>query len=198
MPMARLLGNYLKAADLGGPGGTHIVRIETPGEHRQTELRSDLALELSVAPVDPPAWKTGGSDPKDWTLNRTSEGTLRNSLGENTDDWVNKHTRVNAVKQNVMGNLKDVLYSEALAPEDQPKQATTLSSTPPAQVETPTVTVETRRYLRYNEQLIGNVIDESTWNTMPKFVNQELARLNLIVYKDGYPTLSPNAAQVLT
>jgi len=68
----------------------------------------------------------------------------------------------------------------------------------PAEGESPTVTEETQRYLKYNETLINQVIDDSTWNSMPKSVKQELASLNLIVYKDGYPTLSPNAKQVLT
>ncbi len=194
MPKARRLGNYLKATDFDN---TIIVRIETPGTLRDTDLREDKALELSVTPHIPPQWKTGGRDPKDWTLNRTSESTLLEALGENTNNWTGKLTRVNSVKQNVMGNMKDVLYSEALTPEEQPKtqeKITTGSTTPGAT----NITEETTRWLRYHELLIGEVIDEGSWNNMPKPIKQELAGLNLIVYVDGYPTLSPDTAQVLT
>lgn len=205
MPKARRLGNYLKAADLAGPGGTHIVRIETPGEHRETELRQDLALELSVTPQDPPIWKTGGSDPKDWTLNRTSEGTIRDFLGEDTEGWVNQLTRVDAVRMNVMGNMKDVLFSAALTPGEQSmdrvsppvKPKTTPTAKAPAASETPIYTEAETIWLRYNELSIGKILDPSDWMAMPKGVKASLQEKGILYDKDGYPHLDDNARKAL-
>lgn len=197
MPKARQMGNYLKAADLGGPGGTHIVRIETPGEHRETELRQDLALELSVTPHNPPMWKTGGSDPKDWTLNRTSEGTIRNFLGEDTEDWVNHLTRVDAVRMNVMGNMKDVLFSAALTPQEQSKEEAKPIITPTAIGETTAFTEAEKIWLKYNELSIGKILDPQDWQTMPAGVKAGLREKGIIYDKDGYPHLDDNARKAL-
>lgn len=210
MPKARRVGNYLKAADIGGRGGTAIVKIEAAGEHNITDYRPDGALEIPVTPATPTEWTTGGRDSKTWSLNRTSEETLLDYIDEDSENWVGKLARVNAVRQNVRGTMRDILYSEALAPREQPTgrapPPTTPKTKPTATPETkktdskvkpPIVSDETSRYLKYNEQLIGQVINPGDWNSMPENIRKELASLNWIVYEAGYPTLSPNAKQVL-
>ena len=154
-----------------------------------------------MTPVTPPTWTTGGNDPKTWSANRTSENTLLDYLGEDSENWVNKHTRINAIQQNVMGKMRDVLYAESLEPEEQPKKkapaSTKPTATPPAEGDTSTISEEIQRYVRYHEKMIGKPIDSADWNNMSKPIRTQLTALNWIIYQDGYPTLSNDAKQAL-
>ncbi|NHV97970.1 MAG: hypothetical protein HA494_09365 [Thaumarchaeota archaeon] len=59
------------------------------------------------------------------TLNRTSRKELAKAYGEDTKNWVGREARVTKVKQNVRGELKDVIYfhptQTLLKPPAQPE-----------------------------------------------------------------------------
>lgn len=208
MPKARRRGNYLKAADIGGRSGTAIVRFIEAGERNVTDYRKDGALEIPVTPVTPPVWATGGDDPKTWSLNRTSEDTVRNHLGEDTEGWINQVTCINVLPQNVRGQMRDVLYSEAPTPEEQPKEAppTATSKQAPAPAPTqapptaedklPPFSEVTTMWLKYNSQLIGAEVPALDYNSMPDTARKELWNSTLLYQKDNLFYLSPEAAQV--
>jgi hypothetical protein len=61
------------------------------------------------------------------TINRTSRKELAKAYGDDTKSWIKRQARVTKVKQNVRGELKDVIYfhptQTVLEPAAQPEQA---------------------------------------------------------------------------
>lgn len=211
MPKARKLGKYLKAADLGGSKGTYLVQLMDAGERAEpSDYRPDGALEIPVTPHTPPEWATEGNEPKTWSLNRTSEDTLRDQIGEDSEDWVDKLVRINVSRQKVMGTMRDILYADEehepqerakergppkAAPTTAPKKVPEPRETPTA--ETPIFSEVTTLWLRYNETLIGGEVEAPDYNNMSKTAKDELWNAELLYAKDDLFYLKPEAKQLL-
>lgn len=191
----------MKAADIGGSRGSAIVRFEEAGETNVTDYRADGALEIPVTPHTPSEWATGGNDPKTWSLNRTSENTALDHLGETTEEWIGQLIRINVTPQNVRGQMRDVLYSEAIKPEEQPKARAPPTAKPaaaaPATAATPIYTEAEILWLKYNELLINTTIDPEDWQRIPKDVRTGLQTKGVLIDKAGYPFLLETAREAL-
>lgn len=60
---------------------------------------------------------------KIWTMNKTTRKNLAAAYGDDSANWVNKQVRIEVIRQNVGGTMKDVLYGYPV--EGEPAQATT-------------------------------------------------------------------------
>lgn len=213
----RTMGNYLTAADIENG---HIVRITGAGKYEKTRFR-DNRLTLPATPHEPKSWVTGGNAEKLWGTNKTSEVNLFQAYKvDKTEVLANTFAIIEKGRQLIEGTWRNVLYGKACnekgelktpsleaepaegetppptTPKTAPATAPTTEKTEP-EAHPPIVSDETARYLKYNEAMIGRTIDPASWNGMPDNIKKELAALNWIVYEAGYPTLSPNAKQVL-
>jgi hypothetical protein len=47
---------------------------------------------------------------KSWTMNKTTQRRLAAEYGDQTEKWVGKYVQVEIAKQNVRGEMRDVLY----------------------------------------------------------------------------------------
>ena len=57
---------------------------------------------------------------RDWIPNKTSIGTMFRMWEDNTDEWIGKVAKFELVKQNVRGEMKDVIFVEELAKTVKP------------------------------------------------------------------------------
>lgn len=58
---------------------------------------------------------------KIYTPNKTTLKRLAKAFGDDADMWIGKKVKLEIVKQNVRGEMRDVIYGEAVA-ESVPKQ----------------------------------------------------------------------------
>jgi len=49
-----------------------------------------------------------------WTMNKTTRLNFIRGFGNNTKDWINKKGKFTIVKQNVFGNIKNIIYGSPL------------------------------------------------------------------------------------
>ena len=47
---------------------------------------------------------------KTWTMNKTTRKNLAKAYGDDSAGWVKRHVRIEILKQNVRGEVKDVIY----------------------------------------------------------------------------------------
>ena len=52
-----------------------------------------------------------------WTMNATSQRLIAKELGTDTAKWMGRRVEVYKVKQNVLGELKDVIYVKQIVPQ---------------------------------------------------------------------------------
>ena len=60
---------------------------------------------------------------KTWTPNRTSLKALSKVYGDDVDLWVGKHVKIQLAKQNVRGEMKQVIYAEPAEALKEPQQS---------------------------------------------------------------------------
>lgn len=63
-------------------------------------------LEISV--------KLPNGNTKIWTPNKTTLKKLAKVFGDDTDNWIGKPVKLIVIKQNVRGEMRDVIYGEAI------------------------------------------------------------------------------------
>ena len=103
MPDASSL-NKIAKANVDVKNGD-LVLISNAGEFiefKQQDGKMRTRLKIGITCVD-------GAE-KELTLNVTSNNALIEGYGKNSEDWVGKNALVSIVKQNVGGELKDVIY----------------------------------------------------------------------------------------
>ena len=82
--------------------------MEITGKGRRISAE-ESAFERTY--VEIPVRLPNGQD-KTWTPNKTSIRALAKVFGDDLDSWVGKKVKVNISRQNVRGEMKDVLYGE--------------------------------------------------------------------------------------
>ena len=106
------LDEYLHA-DATGDGDI----IEITGKARSiSEEESVFGRSYIEVPV-----KLSDGKSKVWTPNKTSLKALAKVFGDDADLWVGKKVKLAVARQNVRGEMKDVLYGEPFQ-ETIPKQ----------------------------------------------------------------------------
>ena len=83
-----------------------LIKILNEGEYR---LLPDKSREVLTFKVEIPNKET-----KSLSLNATSQTRLLTAWGDNSSEWIGKRCSVEVVKQNVKGQMKNVIY---LCPE---------------------------------------------------------------------------------
>ena len=58
-----------------------------------------------------------GGEVKSLSLNLTNRNMLIQHFGKETKDWINQSAKIQLIKQNVAGVLKDVIYLEPIITE---------------------------------------------------------------------------------
>lgn len=144
---------------------------------------------------------------KTWTMNKTTRNRLAQAWGDNSESWIQKGVRIQILQQNVRGEVKQVVYGypsetppqQASMPQKLPAQMPGQAAPPASQQAglPPNVSDLTRMWLKYNEKIIGGVVDAEDYNAMEKTVRDELASIGWLFMKDDAPHLSEDARQAL-
>jgi len=79
--------------------------IAKASSYKSMPQQDGKEVEKLVVPV-----KLSNGKVRDWIPNKTSQRKLVNLYGDNTDDWIGKKAEFEIVKQNVRGDMKDVLF----------------------------------------------------------------------------------------
>ena len=104
MPNVSKLSPYLSASDVkDGDVLTFTDCGELVEKDFQGESKTVLEIGVEVNGIK-----------KLYTPNGTSYKKIAEKLGPDTEDWVNKQAKLSVVKMNVAGNMKSVLYAEAV------------------------------------------------------------------------------------
>jgi len=56
---------------------------------------------------------------KIWSPNKTTLKKMARTFGDDTDAWIEKKVKIQIVRQNVRGEMRDVLYAEPVTEPDQ-------------------------------------------------------------------------------
>jgi hypothetical protein len=113
MPRVSDLDEYLHA---------EVVRdgdvITITGKARYVNVEESLFgkpyLEIPI--------ETPGGETKTWTPNKTTLKNLAKQYGDETDLWIGKKIKLTIARQNVRGEMRDVLYGEPFTEQPEQKQ----------------------------------------------------------------------------
>ena len=100
--------NFLKASDVQEGDEITFLNEGEWVENRKFTNSDGTAKQQCIFQVD------YQGETKDLAINSTSRNTLILHFGKETKDWVNKKAKIQLVKQNVAGSLKDVLYLDPI------------------------------------------------------------------------------------
>ena len=104
--------NFLKASDV--QEGDEIT-FQNEGEwveNRKFTNPDGSAKQQFIIEVE------YGGETKSLSLNSTNRNMLILHFGKETKDWVGKKAKIQLVKQNVAGSLKDVIYLDPIITVD--------------------------------------------------------------------------------
>ena len=79
--------------------------IAKAGSYKSMPQQDGKEVNKLVVPV-----KLSNSKVRDWIPNKTSIRKLVELYGDNTDDWLGKKAEFMITKQNVRGDMKDVVF----------------------------------------------------------------------------------------
>ena len=79
--------------------------IVKPGQYKGMKQNDDTEVKKLVLPI-----KLSNEKIRDWIPNKTSIKRLIELYDDNTDAWVGKKATFEIVKQNVRGEMKDVVF----------------------------------------------------------------------------------------
>ncbi len=114
MPKMSDYDEYLSAALVAM---NDVVVLRNEGEFREPEETGldRTVFQISVTIPD------GRS--KIWTMNKTTRKNLAAAYGDDSANWVNKQVRIEVIRQNVGGTMKNVLYGYPVVVEPAPAPA---------------------------------------------------------------------------
>jgi len=95
---------YLAAWELSGLTDTSFT-IAAGARYEEVRQADGKLKQVLVVPV-----RLSNGKVKDWIPNETTKKKLLSKYGNDTDKWVGKKETFIVMKQNVRGELKDVLY----------------------------------------------------------------------------------------
>jgi len=97
---------YLSAEELKIlPDKTFMVA--KGAQYRKMPQRDGEEVEKLVVPV-----KLKNDAVRDWIPNKTSLKKMVAKFGDNTDNWIGKTAKFALAKQNVRGEMKDIIFVE--------------------------------------------------------------------------------------
>jgi len=104
--------NYLKSTDVKTGD---IVELTNEGEYIPAEETSfgRETFEINIILND--------NETKTWTMNKTTRIECKETWGNDSAAWVGKTLSIEIVKQNVKGQLKEVIYGHPIV-EEKPQQ----------------------------------------------------------------------------
>ena len=79
--------------------------IVKPGQYKGMKQNDDTEVKKLVLPI-----KLSNEKIRDWIPNKTSIKRLIELYDDDTDKWVGKKATFEIVKQNVRGEMKDVVF----------------------------------------------------------------------------------------
>ena len=100
---------YLTAAELKELEDKEFT-IAKGARYEDLPVQGEAPRNKLILPV-----KLSNGKVRDWIPNKTSIGTMFRMWGDSTDDWIGKVAKFILVKQNVRGEMKDVIFVEELA-----------------------------------------------------------------------------------
>jgi len=100
--------DYLKANDVKSGD---VVVILNEGEVREADFGTGKARTVFEVEVEHDKKR------KTWTMNKTTIKKIIEGFGEDTKAWVGKRVKLDLVKTNVKGNVKDSIIGEPLDEE---------------------------------------------------------------------------------
>jgi hypothetical protein len=98
-------GNFLSLKDLKELQEKTAIILEE-GELNPENPWGNESLEIPI--------KLSNGQERIYSPNKTSARILSESWGEETKSWINKKLKFDIVKQNVKGELKDVVYASPI------------------------------------------------------------------------------------
>jgi hypothetical protein len=101
MKVTKDAGGWLKADETKTGELLRIMQVEEV-EKKDFNGEDKLVIQLTV--------RTGGDEVRKLDLNSTSKNNVIDAYGDETDEWIDKHIRVEIVNQKVGKDFKDVLY----------------------------------------------------------------------------------------
>ena len=85
--------------------------IAKAGQYKDMPQQGSDNVKKLILPV-----KLSNEKVRDWIPNKTSIKTMVGFWGDNSDGWIGKQAKFKLTNQNVMGEMKDVIFVESLAP----------------------------------------------------------------------------------
>lgn len=79
--------------------------IAKASSYKSMPQQDGKEVEKLVVPV-----KLSNAKVRDWIPNKTSVRKIVELYGDNTDDWIGKKAEFMITKQNVRGDMKDVIF----------------------------------------------------------------------------------------
>jgi len=79
--------------------------IAKASSYKSMPQQNGKETEKLVVPI-----KLSNGKVRDWIPNKTSIRKLVELHGDNTDDWIGKKAEFEIIKQNVRGDMKDVIF----------------------------------------------------------------------------------------
>ena len=104
MPNVSKLSPYLSASDVKDGD---VLTFSDCGELLEKDFQGEAKTVLEIG-VEVNGIK------KLYTPNGTSYKKIAEKLGPDTEEWVGKQAKLAVVKMNIAGNMKSVLYAEAV------------------------------------------------------------------------------------
>ncbi len=95
--------NWLKPEDVG-----EGITVEVLDEGEMLDLKDKDNKAFTTFNI---SVKLENKEERVWSPNRTSQRTIGQVWGLDTKKWIGKKVALYMVKQNVKGNMKDVIYA---------------------------------------------------------------------------------------
>jgi len=105
-------GNFLRPEDIKALKDKTAIIMQEGILNEDTPFGKEQ-LEIPI--------KLSNGEEKIYGVNKTSAKNIAETYGDNTKDWINKKIRFEVLRQNVRGQMKDVVYAYAFEGSDQPK-----------------------------------------------------------------------------
>ena len=98
-----ITSKFLKAEDV--TEGGMIAEFVNEGEYRESKWGKKLNIRIKY-----------GEEEKIWTMNDTSVNSVAEVYGKDSVEWVGAQVKLELIKQNVGGEIKDVVYGTPTGP----------------------------------------------------------------------------------
>lgn len=102
--MVILESEYLEAADVAELADKKFIIAKGAYMHEFPQIDGTMKRKV-VVPV-----KLSNDKVKPWIPNKTSEKKLKAKHGKDTDKWIGKAEEFELIRQNVRGEMKDVIF----------------------------------------------------------------------------------------